>query len=125
MWQTERINIVAPSWSLNAFISYNCRNNVRLCDLHNAFAPPDNSSDNQDEADADGVVDEEEAAALEEFNKMTVAIEEAEALAKGSVDEEEIVKVISFLDPSDDGEVDMKELRDPEAGPRRKYFRHR
>ncbi|GMI46306.1 hypothetical protein TrCOL_g2778 [Triparma columacea] len=89
------------------FLFYNCRNNVRLCDLDVAFAPPTNSSDNQDEAEAEN---EEEAAALEEFNRMAAAIKDAEDLAKASVDEEEIAKVISFLDPSEDGEVDMKEL---------------
>ena len=89
------------------FLSYNCRNSVRLCDLDVAFAPPSNSSDNQDEAEAE---DDEDAAALEDFNRMAAAIQEAEDLAKASVDEEEIVKVISFLDPSEDGEVDMKEL---------------
>jgi len=92
------------------FISYNCRDHVRLCDLDAAFAPPIESSDNQEEVDYAAAAEEDAAKALAEFNKMAEAIEEAENLAKAAVDEEEIAKVIDFLDPSNDGEVDFKEL---------------
>jgi Ca2+-binding EF-hand superfamily protein len=47
---------------------------------------------------------------MQEFAEMARKIEEAEALADSAVDAGEIATVISFLDPGDDGEVDLKEL---------------
>ena len=114
--------------SVNAlvdFICYNCRDRVRFCDLEAALSldPSDGvgnqqaGNDNDDDAAATTTKklspeedDPEAAAALKELENITAAIEEAERLAFSSVNEEEISKVINFLDPSNDGEVDLREL---------------
>jgi len=44
------------------------------------------------------------------LESVTLAIEAAENLAKDSITEEEVAKVIKFLDPNNDGSVDMLEL---------------
>ncbi|GMH98265.1 hypothetical protein TrVE_jg6128 [Triparma verrucosa] len=95
------------------YISYNFRDRIRVVDFVNVVNDPPNP-DAEDDADNDvgdaDAEDEEDIKRREEFEAMAKAIEEAEELAKASVDPEELSKVINFLDPSNDGEIDMKEL---------------
>lgn len=95
------------------YISYNFKDHIRVIDLINVVNEPPNPDVENDEEDNDiseDKEDEEDIKRREEFEEMTKAIEEAEELAKASVDPSELTKVINFLDPSDDGEIDMKEL---------------
>jgi Ca2+-binding EF-hand superfamily protein len=96
------------------FLMYNNRNRVRVCDVEHALHPPQEGEDGEGEDGQDTITVVEDEAEnerkMQEFAEMARKIEEAEALADSAVDAGEIATVISFLDPGDDGEVDLKEL---------------
>jgi len=100
--------------SVVRFILYDNKDKCRVCDLDNyedmSLRDPeetDQRSTLQSNSDADITGGAEYQAKLD---AIMARIEEAERLASNSITDEEVAKVVSFLDPNNDGVIDIHEL---------------